>query len=49
MKKINVVKVVKYGSIAMTVLGTIGTAWVTSIENKETLAKLVKETLEKNA
>ena len=45
MKNINWVKIVKIGSIAASVLGTIGTAWVATKENEITLTKLVNERL----
>lgn len=43
----NIVKVVKIGSITMSVAGMIGSAWANSQENKLELAKLVKDHLKK--
>ena len=46
MKTINWVKVIKVASFAASILGSIGTAWVTGKENEIALAKLVSERLE---
>lgn len=43
----NIVKIVKIGSMVASVAGMIGSAWSTSQENKETLAKLVAQQLKK--
>lgn len=45
--KFNTVKVVKGVCLLMSVLGVIGTSWVSTQENKATLAKLVEEHLNK--
>ena len=42
----NLVKVVKVASIAATILGTIGSAWVSSKENKIVLEELVQKHFE---
>ncbi len=42
-----IVKIVKIGSLIMTIAGTIGAAWAGDQENKATLAKLVAEHLGK--
>lgn len=43
----NLVKVVKIGSIVLSVAGMIGSAWAGSQENKIELAKLVNKHLGK--
>lgn len=47
MAKIDIVKVVKIGSLVCTVLGTIGGAWAGSKENEKTLAELVEKSMNK--
>lgn len=41
--KLNKVKVIEYGSLALTVLGTIGSAWAGKKNNEIALEKLVAE------
>ncbi len=43
----NIVKVVKIGSILLSVAGMVGSAWASSQENKLELAKLVSKHLSK--
>lgn len=47
MGKIDIVKVVKIGSLVCTVLGTIGGAWSNGKENEQKLAELVRKTINK--
>lgn len=45
--KFNKVTIVKGACLLMSILGVIGTSWVSTQENKATLAKLVEEQLNK--
>ena len=47
MKKIDVVKVVKWVGLALTVGGTVASSWSSDKENAKTLEKLVDERLSK--
>lgn len=47
MVKIDIVKVVKVGSLVCTILGTVGGAWAGGKENERNLAELVKKTINK--
>lgn len=45
--KNNTLKIVKIASLAASVIGMIGSAWVTGKENEATLKRLVEESLKK--
>lgn len=45
--KFNKVKVVEYGSLLLTVMGTIGSAWAGKKNNEIALQKLVAENMNK--
>ena len=47
MKKIDVVKVAEIGGLALSVIGTIVSAWAGGKKNERTIAKLVEKTVNK--